>query len=141
MALLTATILAAGCGEGGLPARAPVSGRVTFQGQPLANAQVTFTPIGEEAARPATGRTDDQGRYVLGTYTVDDGAMLGQHRVSVIARGPDRPPKPGEFGSGMPGEQMPGDSLIPVKFFSPDSSGLTKEVVNGANKIDLPLGP
>lgn len=139
--LLAATVVAAGCGESGLPERGEVSGRVTYKGLPLSNAQVTFTPVGEEASRPATGRTDAQGRYTLGTFDIADGAVLGSHHVSVIARGPDRPLKPGEFGSGMPGEQVPGDPLIPLKYFSPDSSGLTKEVAEGSNTIDLALTP
>jgi hypothetical protein len=44
------------------------------------------------------------------------------------------------MGSGMPGETMPGDPLIPVKYFAPDSSGLTFEVTRGNNhaKIEIP---
>ena len=85
------------------------------------------------------GQTDSDGRFTLGTYAIGDGAAVGSHRVSVIARGPDRPAKPGEVGSGMPGEMMPGDPVIPTKYFTPDSSGLTAEVKRGKNHIDLVL--
>jgi hypothetical protein len=54
-------------------------------------------------------------------------------------RGPDRPPKPGETGSGMPGEMMPGDPTIPTKYFAPDTSGLTHEVKPGSKPIELEL--
>jgi hypothetical protein len=53
-------------------------------------------------------------------------------------RGEGRPAKPGE-GSGMPGDTMPGEPIIPTKFFSPDTSGLLHEVKPGRNSIDLQL--
>src|SRR4051812_48383729 len=128
-------VLIASCSGGG-PALAPVTGRVTYKGKPVASAAVSFAPEGG-GARIATGQTDSEGRFTLGTFAIGDGATIGAHRVSVIARGPDRPAKPGETGSGMPGEMMPGDPTIPTKFFSPDSSGLTAEVKRGKNHIDL----
>ena len=48
-------------------------------------------------------------------------------------------PKAGETGSGMPGEMMPGDPVIPTKYFAPDSSGLTYEVKRGVNRADFEL--
>lgn len=105
----------------------------------MAKANVSFTPA-EGVSRAATGLTDDNGYYKLGTFSSNDGALPGKYRVAIIARGPDRPPKPGETGSGMPGETMPGDPLIPVKYFAPDSSGLTFEVKKGSNAADFDLG-
>jgi len=123
-----------GCGGG--TAIAPVSGVVTYKGKPVPSADVTFAP--ENGGRAASGRTDDNGRFTLGTFEVSDGALIGKHKVAVIANGPPRPAKPGE-GSGMPGDTMPGDPLIPTKFFSPDTSGLLHEVKPGRNTIDLQL--
>lgn len=128
--------LLVGCQRG--PTVAPVSGVVTHQGAPLANAHVTFTPV--EGANPASGFTDARGRFTLQTFSNNDGALIGKHRVSIIARGPERPLRQGEIGSGMPGEMAPGEPVIPVKFFAPESSGLEREVVPGKNEmtIDIP---
>jgi hypothetical protein len=132
--LLSVTI---GCGGGGSGAAA-VSGKITHKGKPLAKANVSFTPV-DGASRAAAGLTDESGYYKLGTFSTSDGALPGKYRVAIIARGPDRPLKPGEMGSGMPGETMPGDALIPMKYFAPDSSGLTFEVKKGSNTADFDL--
>jgi hypothetical protein len=124
-----------GCGASSTAA--PVSGTITYKGKPVANAHVTFAP--EDGTRPAEGQTDADGRFMLGTIAAGDGAKIGPHRVSVIARGPDRPPKPGEVGSGMPGDRMPGNPTIPTKYFAPDTSGLTYEVKRGRNTADFEL--
>ncbi|MDX1948536.1 MAG: carboxypeptidase-like regulatory domain-containing protein [Pirellulaceae bacterium] len=126
-----------GCTGDGLPDRAPVSGIVTFNGRPLAEATVTFLPA--SGAQAATGRTNGEGRYVLGTFSTDDGAVLGPHRITVLAHGPDRPLRPGEMGSGIPGELTRGDPLIPTRYFAPETSGLAREVVAGKNEFDLEL--
>jgi hypothetical protein len=99
---------------------------------------VSFTPA-QGAGRAAAGLTDDNGNFTLGTYSTSDGALPGSYRISIIAHGPDRPLKPGEVGSGMPGETMPGDPIIPTKYFAPDSSGLTHEVKPGRNHVELEL--
>ena len=104
----------------------------------MAKANVSFTPV-EGASRAAEGLTDSNGYYSLHTFTTNDGALIGKYRVSIIARGPDRPPKPGELGSGMPGEMMAGEPVIPQKYFAPDSSGLTFEVKRGSNRADFEL--
>jgi len=61
-ALLAVVIVLAGCGGGG-PDLVPVKGKVTYKGQPLSGASVTFHP----ATGPlATGTTDASGvRYQL----------------------------------------------------------------------------
>jgi hypothetical protein len=123
-----------GCSGGGAD-MAPVSGTVTYRGKPLPDAQVNFTPV--DGGPIASGRTDSSGRFRLSTSTPDDGARLGKHKISIVARGPDRPPRPGETGSGMPGESMPGDPLIPEKYFDAQTSGLEREVVTGHN--DFPI--
>jgi len=125
-----------GCSGSSGPATAPVSGLVTYKGQPLADADVSFAPEG--GGRVATGRTDASGRFTLGTFSIDDGAIVGKHRVSIVALGPDRPAKPGE-GSGMPGETVRGEPRIPAKYFSPDTSGLVQEVKPGSNSVEIAL--
>jgi hypothetical protein len=136
-AFLLAGLCSLGCGGSG-PRTAAVSGTVTYKGQPVPNANVSFVPEAS-SGRAATGLTDANGRFKLGTFSTSDGAILGNYRIGIIARGPDRPPKPGETGSGMPGELMPGEPTIPTKYFAPDTSGLTHEVKRGSNHVQLDL--
>ena len=129
-------LLAAGCRDSNLPKTAPVSGVVTFQGKPLANAEVVFIPDGD--ARSASGRTDANGRYELMTFSPGDGAAPGKYRIIVTARGPARALAPGE-GAGMPGEMAQGELITPAKYAAPETSGLTHEVVSGRNEVNLSL--
>lgn len=109
------------------PELAPASGSITYQGKPLAKAQVVFAS--ETGARISRGITDESGRYQLGTFLPGDGAVVGKQRVTVIAQGPPRPPPPGTPGAGMPGgPSLPGLPLISEKYFQPQTSGLTAEV-------------
>jgi hypothetical protein len=84
---------------------APVSGRVTLDGQPAAHVRVTFQPLGSaENPNPGPGSyavTDADGHYALTVIgTNRRGAIVGKHRVSIqsshgpSAEFPDAPPKP-----------------------------------------------
>jgi hypothetical protein len=134
--LLTLAAVFAGCGSSSKTS--PVAGRVTYKDKPVAKASISFTPV-EGSTPAANGVTDGDGRFTLSTFGINDGALPGNYRVAIIARGPDRPPRPGEMGSGMPGEMMPGEPVIPTKYFAPDSSGLTYEVKRGRNQADFEL--
>jgi hypothetical protein len=66
----------------------PVSGRVTMNGKPLANATVSFQPIAREGAVEAagagsTGKTDANGEFTLKNIAGQDGALVGEHRVLI----------------------------------------------------------
>lgn len=66
---------------------APVSGTVTLDGEPLANASVGFEPIrqGDDivAGYGSYGETDENGNFTLKTLHGEDGAIVGKHRVSI----------------------------------------------------------
>jgi hypothetical protein len=86
-------LLLLGCGKKGLKV-APVSGRVTLDNKPLANADVTFIPAEpgpkSSANLEASARTDEQGRYSLKmVQDRRDGAAVGANkvRISLIERG------------------------------------------------------
>jgi hypothetical protein len=84
--LLLLIPLLAGCG--GPYKTASVSGRVTLNGKPLANAAVLFQPVatpGNNAPGPgSTGVTDADGRYTLRLVgTGDKGAVVGKHKVKI----------------------------------------------------------
>jgi hypothetical protein len=76
----------AGCGGGGeepagrLPVF-PVSGTVTYKGRAVGGADVTF--VCSEKDKSAFGRTDEQGKFRLTTYSANDGAVEGKHVVVV----------------------------------------------------------
>lgn len=68
---------------------APVEGRVTIDGTPLTNARVMFAPIAagdnRNSGKPAFGTLDPDGRFVLATYHDNDGAVVGEHWVTLIS--------------------------------------------------------
>lgn len=80
-----ALLCAAGCGRTTV---APVSGRITLDGKPLANATVIFQPDSEEL-NPGPGsqaKTDSSGQYALQFMTREGkGAVVGRHKVSITA--------------------------------------------------------
>jgi hypothetical protein len=67
----------AGCGGSKI---VKVSGTLTYKGQAVKNAYVSFTP---ENGRPSWGETDDQGHFDLHFDRKEDGAVTGKHKVSV----------------------------------------------------------
>jgi hypothetical protein len=78
-----------GCG-GDKIATVPVSGIVKLDGQPLANASVSFQPVTRDAISPGShGRTDAQGRFRLQvTVSGQLGAVTGHHQVRVATGAP-----------------------------------------------------
>lgn len=88
MSLLCLAVLQ-GCGNSGEYAVVPVSGVVTCQGKPVANATVNFSPkasADRSALNPgklALGITDEQGRFQLTTYENNDGVIIGTHIVTI----------------------------------------------------------
>jgi hypothetical protein len=80
--------LCAGCSDG--RTTAPVSGKVTLDGQPLADVRLMFQPAEFDvnaADADATGSyatTDAQGEYTLLLSDSDEpGALVGEHRVTI----------------------------------------------------------
>ncbi len=57
------------------------SGAVTFDGAAVEGAVVSFASLQQNLT--AVGLTDAQGRFVLKTFTPDDGAVAGDHRVRI----------------------------------------------------------
>ena len=120
-----------GCSKG--PTVHPVRGRVVLEdGQPLTTGgSVFFDPVdGGEGGEKGTARGAimDDGTFVMGTYTADDGAYPGKHRVMVKAM---RDPK----------NTFP-DSIVPRpvlddRFEDYNKSGIEVEIVAGENEIEI----
>jgi hypothetical protein len=113
--------VAAGCGKDG-PELAPVTGRVTLDGKPLASADVEFQPEGR--LPPSVGHTDADGRFELMYKRGINGARLGQHTVRVT----------------VSKSVVPNAPLIPPRYNK--TSELRREVKDGSNEFefDLKLG-
>ena len=85
--VLVALAVAAGCSK---PPHdvAPVRGTITIDGKPLGVGRVMFAPAskgdGLNAGKPALGIIQPDGSYVLGTYGEDDGAVVGEHTVTIL---------------------------------------------------------
>lgn len=79
-----------GCGGG--VTLAPVSGTITFEGEPLVGASITTQPIAADSRNPGSGSfglTDEQGHFELELVTpAKKGAIVGKHRV-MISRAAD----------------------------------------------------
>ncbi|WP_145261422.1 DUF4198 domain-containing protein [Calycomorphotria hydatis] len=81
-------ITAIGCGTDG-PERVPLSGVVTYKGEPLAGASVTFQPLatGKTTAPgiASMGTTDQDGRFSLRTINRENtpGAVPGPNAITI----------------------------------------------------------
>jgi hypothetical protein len=84
-----ALTLALGCGSQGF---APVSGRVTLNGRPLANALVAFNRVPKEgsieAGPSSLGTTNQNGEFTLRASPDQPGALVGRHRVAITGMNP-----------------------------------------------------
>ncbi len=121
LALLVAGPILAGCGGDRLTV-APVEGKVMYQGKPLEFGAVIFQP----AAGPgASGTIQSDGSFCLSTYGNEDGAVLGTHKVAFSCFDSQRPDAPPPDPNAEPGLGKP---LIPQKYLSAETSGLTAEV-------------
>jgi hypothetical protein len=89
LVLLVLALLLPGCG-GAPPPTPPVSGRVTLDGKPLANAMVMFIPVAGPADKDplpsSVGTTDENGHYSLVLSSITrkaTGAVVGKHKVMI----------------------------------------------------------
>jgi hypothetical protein len=78
--------LAVGCNESPYEL-APVRGKVTIDGQPMTSGRVLFAPVAQggevNVGKPAFGHIQSDGSFVLRTYTDGDGAVVGNHWVTI----------------------------------------------------------
>jgi len=119
------TLSLAGCGGASGPDLGTVSGTVTMDGNPLANAEVIFNPVTESEVRGrgSSARTNANGYYSL-EYTYDKkGAIPGEHQVTIFS----------EQANNESGK----DPLLPNIYNK--NSELRATVKKGSNTIDFKL--
>lgn len=128
MGLVASVVLFVGCGGTGGTATVKVTGTVTYGGKALSGVNVTFTP---EKGRPAGGTTDSSGRFSLTTVNPGDGAVEGNHTVT-ITPGPATapPPMPGTPEARRAGAARP---PFPARYSDPRKSGLNASVKRGGS--------
>ena len=129
---LTFLFLQPGCGDG-QDTRLPISGMVTLDGKPLADAKVTLVPI--DGRRVANAITNETGRFESATtFTSGDGALIGKHNVAITPKTP--PPMPGEEFSSpgvKPVKSAKYVAPIPTQYGKPKESGLEADVARGTD--------
>jgi len=122
--------LAVGCQGSNNPKTWPVTGKVTYRGEPVTSGMIMLTPV--DGGHAATGNLDQDGSFRLTTFQKDDGAVAGSYQVAIQVF-------PAE-GAGLPGAEFAGKAPpIPRKYASPASSGLTAEIKPRENALDFPL--
>ena len=97
-----------GCGSSAPYDLAPVHGKLTVGNRPLAGAKVLFAPVakGDQpgAGKPGVGLTESDGNFTLTTYSEGDGAVVGEHWVTIFAPETAAPEKsaPGDPANSEP---------------------------------------
>lgn len=126
---VAALAVATGCRQSNVPATSEVRGIITYKGQPVKNAQVTFHP--EDGENSGRGVTDEQGKFVLSTYSISDGAVLGKHKVTVeVLENRNR---------AVPTERLRAKSPIPLKYADVNTTRLQVDVRRDPNEVELQL--
>jgi len=127
-----------GCGGVTGPSLAKVTGKVSYQDKPVPNATVLFSPK-TGAGGIATGVTNSDGEFTLSTQG-RAGCAIDDCMVSITAEQADPNAKkmtPEEYGKLVAeGKPLPASakSLIPEKYASHQTSGLTAKVVSDATQ-------
>jgi hypothetical protein len=137
-ALVTVAVLW-GCGPPADPSLVPVTGTVTVEGQPLANATVTFIPKDGTPGFGGTGKTDSSGKYTLaGSRDNAPGIPAGEYRVAISKRlMPDGSEVPATDNT--PPMMSPARESLPVGYSNPATTQLTAAVKPGGGPIDFAL--
>jgi hypothetical protein len=120
----------------------PVVGKVTYKGEPLADALVSLhrQPTGgaspgsagssAESVPTPTGTTDSNGVFKIHTYVGADGAPVGDYRVTVVMG------RPTDARNLMvKSTSKPTNVTLPSKYADATTSGLVATVKEGDNTL------
>ncbi len=136
----------AGCGEDdGLGRRYPITGKVTYQGKPVASGTVNFVPESPEG-RGATGTIHDGAYDDVTTLTTGDGILPGKYKVTIVAREDvDLSAAETEQPGGAPDQvtvariAAKAKPLVPPKYSAPQTTDLAVEVTPDQRNFDFEL--
>jgi hypothetical protein len=123
---------------------APVKGTISINKKPVTQGTITFYPVA--GGRPSSGQIQSDGSYALATRNPGDGALVGEHKVTIEARNVAKaPPEPTSFAEELAsGNTAPAPSaqitwIVPQEFSVAETSGLTATVEAKSNVIDFNL--
>jgi len=126
MLLFLAVVVLRSSREDGIPVF-PVTGEVRVEGRIPSGAFVVLHPVsrGESLESLPRGVVGSDGQFRIGTFTMVDGAPLGEYAVTVEWRPLVRQ---GE-------ESVPGPNVIPSQYSKPETSQLRVRVAKGKNEV------
>ena len=128
--LPAALALLAGCDSGGRQKTAVVNGKVTYRSKPVAGGTVTFIP--DAGGPPASGELNADGTFTLTTYKSGDGAVVGKHKVFIVAME--------DMTGKLPEQRNPTPPpTVPMKYTSLATTPLTADVAETENTVEFVL--
>ncbi|WP_437223310.1 hypothetical protein SH661x_003162 [Planctomicrobium sp. SH661] len=131
-----------GCGGGSvtsLPDMVPVTGTVSYKGQPLTHGEVFFTPVDAMKGHASFGKIKD-GKFTMTTTSSSPGAKAGKYQVAIVSR--EIAPQTEADVSAAPvpnAEVVLPKSLIPEKYSKPQTSGFEVDVAPGMAPLSYEL--
>ena len=137
---LSLTILTVflGCSKKEQPKTYAVTGRVTLEGAPLADATVMFQPV--EGGSFGYGVSDADGLFVISTFEVGDGAIPGEHQVVVTKRAPAAELAGGDAdGKSESQPKIEDFKAVPKRYSNAETSGLKVIVGEDIETVELKL--
>lgn len=115
----------------------PVSGTVLMDNKPLANAVITFQPMGATPGIGGQSRTDEEGKFQVLYGRGGEGLPEGEYRVAVSLRiMPDGSPAPAD--ENVDPIESPARETLPPKYSNIERSELKVDVKQG-QPIELKL--
>ena len=140
-AIAVVCLLLTGCGSGSVSGTSPVKGKVTYNGQPVEGATISFYSEAD-GVRPAVAVSGSDGTYELKTLDTT-GAMPGKYVVLVAKT--EIPPElmkevSMDEAAANAGKPLPQPKeLLPTKYHDAAQTPFKVEVKAGDNTIDLAL--
>lgn len=147
--LILICLFLSGCGGGKQVNRVPVypvSGKVTYKGQPVVGADVTF--FCKERNMSSFAKTDDQGKFRLTSFASFDGAPAGKQIITVskieAAAAATKEvdvsdPAYDPFKLVEDAKKPPPSNLIPSKYADPKSTDLFATVTADSQTPEVVL--
>ena len=128
-------VLSVGCGPGS--DMGYVTGVVTVDGEPLENGTVSFYPVGKRASVSGTKK---DGSYEL-VYTREKmGAVIGEHKVTIVQEREYAPPiQGGNADADAEAEPTFKKVKIPRKYGNEKTTDLRATVEQGSNEFNFEL--
>ena len=138
--IIAFTILMPGCGPSDGVDLGAVTGTVTFDGQPLPNASVSFHP---QSGRGSFGTTDEAGSYKLTYMKGREGATVGKHKVTITSKVWAEPSRTVDHQTSAKDKRSAGsrgrEELLPAKYRLKEETILSAEIESGSNELNFDL--